>query len=61
MPIRLGHTPTRCRVRPVHRVKFVVGRRPRTACNAEQRAEGVERVEAFLRYAAQAGSSVKSR
>ena len=46
VPIRLTQTPTTCRVRPVAGIKFGVGRRLGTARDAEQRAEGVERVEA---------------
>ena len=45
-PIRLTHTPTRCRVLPVAGIKLGIGRRLCVASDAEQRTEGVERVEA---------------
>src|SRR5271165_1984360 len=45
-PVRLAHTPTRCRVVPVARIKLGIGRRLCVASDAEQRTEGVERVEA---------------
>src|SRR5208282_1955507 len=45
VPIRLTQTPTRCRVRPRAGIEVGIGRRLNTACDAEQRAEGVERVE----------------
>jgi hypothetical protein len=43
--IRLTQTPARCRVRPRAGIKVGVGRRLNPARDAEQRAEGVERVE----------------
>src|SRR5208283_1176299 len=43
VPIR--QTPARCRVRPRAGIKFSIGRRLSPARDAEQRAEGVERVE----------------
>src|SRR5271166_3979971 len=46
LPIRLTHTATRCRVHPVAGIKFGTGRRLCITSDAEQRAEGVERVEA---------------
>ena len=46
LPIRLTHTATRCRVQPVAGIKFGIGRRLCITSDAEQRAEGVERVEA---------------
>src|SRR5271165_7403042 len=46
LPIRLTHTPTTCRVRPVAGIKLSIGRCFYFASDAEQRAEGVERVEA---------------
>ena len=45
-PIRLTHTTTRCRVLPVAGIKLGIGRRLCIASDAEQRSEGVERVEA---------------
>jgi len=45
-PIRLTDTPTRCRVIPVAGIKLGIGRRLCVASDAEQRTEGVERVEA---------------
>ena len=45
VPIRLTQTPARCRVRPRAGIKVGIGRRLNTARDAEQRAEGVERVE----------------
>jgi|SRR5271165_103367 len=45
-PILLTHTPTRCRVIPVAGIKLGIGRRRCVASDAEQRTEGVERVEA---------------
>src|SRR5271167_3302549 len=45
-PIRLTQTPARCRVIPVAGIKLGIGRRPCVASDAEQRTEGVERVEA---------------
>ena len=49
LPIRLAPTPARCRVRPFARIEFGKRRRLRTASNAEQRAEGIERVEATVK------------
>ena len=46
MPIRLKQTPTICRVDPFSEIKLGIGRRLDAACDAEQRAEGVERVRA---------------
>jgi hypothetical protein len=46
VPIRLKHTPTRCRVRPFSRIKRVECRRVDFAGDPEQRAEGVEGVKA---------------
>jgi 3',5'-cyclic AMP phosphodiesterase CpdA len=46
LPIRLTQTPTRCRVDPRSGIKLGIGRRFNAAGDAEQRAEGVERVEA---------------
>ena len=46
--IRLTHTPTTFRVRPVAGIKLGIGRRFYIASDAEQRAEGVERVEAAV-------------
>ena len=46
LPIRLTHTLATCRVRPVAGIKFVIGRCLCITSDAEQRAEGVERVEA---------------
>jgi len=48
LPIRLAPTPTMGRVRPFAGIEFGERRRLRTASNAEQRAEGVERVEAAI-------------
>lgn len=45
LPIRLTQTPTRCRVDPSSGIKLGIGRRLNAAGDAEQRAEGVERVE----------------
>jgi hypothetical protein len=45
VPIRLTQTPARCRVHPRAGIKVGIGRRLNTARDAEQRAEGVERVE----------------
>ena len=45
-PILLTHTPARCRVIPVAGIKLGIGRRLCVASDAEQRTEGVERVEA---------------
>jgi hypothetical protein len=45
VPIRLSQTPTRCRVDPRSGIKLGIGRRRDIARDAEQRAEGVERVE----------------
>ncbi len=45
LPIRLMQTPATCRVRPRAGIKFGIGRRLSPARDAEQRAEGVERVE----------------
>src|SRR5271157_1145022 len=45
-PIGLTHTPARCRVIPVAGIKLGIGRRLCVASDAEQRTEGVERVEA---------------
>ncbi len=45
VPIRLTQTPPRCRVRPRAGIKVGIGRRLNPARDAEQRAEGVERVE----------------
>ena len=45
-PIRLTHTPTRCRVIPVAGKKLDIGRRLCVASDTEQRTEAVERVEA---------------
>ncbi len=45
-PILLKHTPTRCRVIPVAGIKLGIGRRLCVASDAEQRTEGVERLEA---------------
>src|SRR5271166_7078544 len=47
-PILLTHTPTRCRVIPVAGIKLGIGRRRCVASDAEQRTEGVERVEASV-------------
>ncbi len=47
-PIRLTHTPARCRVIPVAGIKLGIGRRLCVASDAEQRTEGVERVEAAV-------------
>ena len=46
VPIRLTQTPTTCRVPPSAGIKLGVGRCLNPARDAEQRAEGVERVEA---------------
>ena len=48
LPIRLRQTPTRCRVDPFSRIKLGIGRRSDSARDAEQRAEGVERVKASI-------------
>src|SRR5271166_2734892 len=45
-PIRLTHSPSRCSVIPVAGIKLGIGRRLCVASDAEQRTEGVERVEA---------------
>ena len=45
-PILLTHTPARCRVISVAGIKLGIGRRLCVASDAEQRTEGVERVEA---------------
>ena len=45
-PTLLTHTPARCRVIPVAGIKLGIGRRLCVASDAEQRTEGVERVEA---------------
>ncbi len=45
LPIRLMQTPATCRVRPRAGIKVGIGRRLNSARDAEQRAEGVERVE----------------
>ena len=45
MPIRLMQTPATCRVHPRAGIKVGIGRRLNPARDAEQRAEGVERVE----------------
>ena len=45
MPIRLGQTPATCRMRPLTGIEPRVGRRLNSARDAEERAEGVERVE----------------
>ena len=45
VPIRLMQTPTTCRVRPIAGIDLGVGRRLCSSCDAEERAEGVERVE----------------
>ena len=45
LPIRLTQTPARCRVRPRARIKVGIGRRLNPTGDAEQRTEGVERVE----------------
>src|ERR1700716_4148095 len=45
LPIRLTQTPTRCRVDPSSGIEIGIGRRLNAAGDAEQRAEGVERVE----------------
>src|SRR5208337_5410986 len=44
-PIRLTHSPSRCSVIPVAGIKLGIGRRLCVASDAEQRTEGVERVE----------------
>ena len=44
--LELTHTTTRCRVLPVAGIKLGIGRRLCVASDAEQRSEGVERVEA---------------
>ena len=44
VPIRLGQTPTTCRMRPLTGIEPRVGRRLNAARDAEERAEGVERV-----------------
>ena len=46
LPVRLTHTPATCRVRPFAGIKLGIGRRLYITSDAEQRAEGVERVEA---------------
>ena len=46
VPIRLRQTPTRCGVGPGSGIKLGIGRCLDVARDAEQRAEGVERVEA---------------
>src|SRR5208283_3850439 len=45
VPIRLTQTPARCRVGPRAGIKVGIGRCFNAACDAEQRAERVERVE----------------
>src|SRR5208337_2873960 len=45
-PILLTHSPSRCSVIPVAGIKLGIGRRLCVASDAEQRTEGVERVEA---------------
>ena len=45
MPIRLTQTPPRCRVFPCAGIEVGIGRGLGAARDAEQRAEGVERVE----------------
>jgi predicted type IV restriction endonuclease len=45
VPIRLGQTPTTCRMRPLTGIELRVGWRLNCARDAEERAEGVERVE----------------
>ena len=45
VPIRLRQTPTTCRVRPLAGIKVGIGRCLNPARDAEQRAEGIERVE----------------
>jgi hypothetical protein len=45
-PIGLTHTPTTRRMLPVAGIKLGIGRRLYCAGDAEQRAEGIERVEA---------------
>ncbi len=46
VPIRLSQTPTTCGVDPCSRVKLGIGWRLGAARDAEQRAEGVERIKA---------------
>ena len=46
VPIRLTQTPPRCRVFPCAGIEVGIGRGLGAARDAEQRAEGVERVEA---------------
>ena len=46
LPIRLTHTRATGRVLPVAGIKLGIGRRLYLAGDAEQRAEGIERVEA---------------
>ena len=48
LPIRLTHTPTIRRVLPVAGIKLGIGRRLYLAGDAEQRAEGIKRVEATV-------------
>lgn len=46
VPIRLSQTPTTCGVEPCSRIKLGIGWRLGAARDAEQRAEGVERIKA---------------
>ena len=46
LPIRLTHTPATCRMQPVAGIQLGIGWCLYITSDAEQRAEGVERIEA---------------